>query len=42
MKEEFITWLNENGYTSSTDEDTIISDLSAVELDELYVEFINK
>ena len=41
MKEEFITWLNENGHTSSTDEETIASDLSAVELDELYVEFIN-
>lgn len=41
MKEEFIAWLNENGHTSSTDEDTIMSDLSAVELDELYMEFIN-
>lgn len=41
MKEEFIAWLNENGHISSTDEDAIMSDLSAVELDELYVEFIN-
>ena len=41
MKEVFIAWLNENGHISSTDEDTIMSDLSAVEIDELYMEFIN-
>ena len=41
MEEEFVTWLNENGHISSTDVDTIMSELSGVEIDELYMEFIN-